>query len=387
VDQLEPSPTTFGALVRAFRLQRGWTQQGLAERWGFTREYVSQIERGKRKLYGEESVVRLAEILDIPLERLQAIGKYVPHTARSASDVADADDALLEALLGPAQATVKLSWLVWYVNSDTTVVDKLAEIARRLKTAVSERRGRLRTAALELLAYANEMLGKVAFDRLEFPLALSRFQEMHDLGRELNDSDVVTLALTHQADVARRRGRYDSAIRQLEAAEASARGSRTHVRGLRWQTLARCHAEYGNKAAFLPCIDAALHAAAHLPEDEAASSNDFTYQEVTLEQAQGLTLLWEPLAALEIYDRPEHRDAFRPLRELGNFTILRAQAHAYAGEIEEGVRLGIEGLGLARLYRSPRHLSRVQRMHDRLSVTPHRDSPHLRDLADALRAR
>ena len=101
--QIEPSPTTFGALVRAFRQQRGWTQQDLAERWGFTREYVSQIERGKRKLYGEESVLRLAEILDIPLERLQVIGKYVPHGARVANHVAEADDALLEALLGPAR--------------------------------------------------------------------------------------------------------------------------------------------------------------------------------------------------------------------------------------------------------------------------------------------
>src|SRR2546421_8671366 len=330
--------------------------------------------------------MRLAEILDIPPERLQAIGKYVPRGARVANHVAEADDALLEALLGPARATVKLSWLVWYANSDTTVVDQLSEIARRLETAVSERRGRLRTTALELLAYANEMLGKVAFDRLDFTAALGRFQEMHDLGRELNDADIVTLALTHQADVARRRGRYESAIRQLEAAEASSGASRTHVRGLRWQTLARCHAEYGNKAAFLRCIDAALDAAVHLP-DEDASNDDFSYQEVTLEQAQGLTLLWEPLAALEIYDRPEHREAFRPLRELGNFTILRAQAYAYAGEIEEGVRLAIEGLTLARLYRSPRHISRLQRMHDRLSVTPHGDSPHLRDLANALPAR
>ena len=106
---------------------------------------------------------------------------------------------------------------------------QLSEIASRLETAVSERRGRLRTAALELLAYANEMLGKVAFDRLEFPAALGRFQEMHDLGRELNDSDIITLALTYEADLARRRGRYESAIRQLEAAEALARASRTHA--------------------------------------------------------------------------------------------------------------------------------------------------------------
>ncbi|MEA2534967.1 MAG: hypothetical protein QOJ93_2778 [Actinomycetota bacterium] len=386
VGQLEPSPGTFGGLVRAFREQRGWTQLDLAERWGFTREYVSQIELGKRKLYGEESVMRLAEILDIPLERLQAIGKYVPHGARTAEHLAQADDALLEALIDPARAMVKLSWLVWYANSDTTVVHQLADIVARLETAVTERRGRLRTAALELLAYAHEMMGKVAFDRLAFPDAVSHFQEMHDLGRELNDPDITSLALTHQGDVARRRGRYESAIHHLHAAESFSKASRTQTRGLRWQTLARCHAEYGDKPAFLRSIEVALETAAHLPRHEEASSNDFTLQEVTLEQAQGLTLLWEPLKALEIYNRPEHQTAFRPLRELGNFTILRAQAYAYAGEVDEGVRLAIDGLALARRYNSPRHISRVQRMHDRLSVTPHAGSPGLKDLADALHA-
>ncbi|HEY0756939.1 MAG TPA: helix-turn-helix domain-containing protein [Ktedonobacteraceae bacterium] len=34
----------FGELVRAYRKQRGWTQQQLAERWEHTQEYVSQVE-------------------------------------------------------------------------------------------------------------------------------------------------------------------------------------------------------------------------------------------------------------------------------------------------------------------------------------------------------
>jgi len=385
VAQLEPSPATFGGLVRAFREQRGWTQQDLADRWGFTREYVSQIELGKRKLYGEGNVMRLAEILDIPLERLQAIGKYVPHGARVTRHPAQADDALIDALLDPARATVKLAWLVWCAKGDTSVVRQLADIAARLETAVTERRGRLRTAALELLAYAHEMMGKVAFDRLDLGRAVSHFQEMHDLGRELNDCDVTALALTHQGDVARRRGRYESAVRHLEAADPFAKASRTPTRGLRWQTLARCHAECGNTSGFQRAIDVALATALYLPEQEEAN-NDFTLHDVTLEQAHGLTLLWEPLKALEIYNRPEHQSAVRPLREFGSFTILRAQAYAYAGEVDEGVRLAIEGLALARRYDSPRHISRVRRMHDRLSVTPHRDNPSLSDLDDALHA-
>ena len=74
------------------------------------------------------------------------------------------------------------------------------------------------------------------------------------------------------------------------------------------------------------------------------------------------------------------------LRDVGNFTILKAQAHAYAGNVDVGVDLAIEGLRFARRYGSARHVSRVQRMYDRLSSTPIGTSAHMRDLADALHA-
>jgi transcriptional regulator with XRE-family HTH domain len=71
---VELDNNAFGKLVKSFREQRGWSQGQLAEKWGHTREYVSQIERGKRKLEKWEQVMRLADILDIPPERLDAIG-------------------------------------------------------------------------------------------------------------------------------------------------------------------------------------------------------------------------------------------------------------------------------------------------------------------------
>src|SRR5579885_383995 len=49
----------FGQLVRSYRQQRGWTQEELGERWGYTRAYVSQIEQGKRKLDSMTQVLRL----------------------------------------------------------------------------------------------------------------------------------------------------------------------------------------------------------------------------------------------------------------------------------------------------------------------------------------
>ena len=69
---------TFGKLIKTYRELRGWKQEELAERWGYSREYLSQVERGKRKLEKQEQVHKLADILDIPQEQLDAIGKGLP---------------------------------------------------------------------------------------------------------------------------------------------------------------------------------------------------------------------------------------------------------------------------------------------------------------------
>lgn len=73
------------------------------------------------------------------------------------------------------------------------------------------------------------------------------------------------------------------------------------------------------------------------------------------------------------------------MRDLGVIMILKAQAYAYAGEIDEGVKFALKGLQLARGYRSQRHISRVQRMYDRLSVTKYKSQPSLNILKDALK--
>ena len=57
--QLEENQPSFGKLVQAYRKQRGWTQDELAQKWGYTREYVSQIERNKRKLDRTDQVVNI----------------------------------------------------------------------------------------------------------------------------------------------------------------------------------------------------------------------------------------------------------------------------------------------------------------------------------------
>ncbi len=380
----ETGTSDFGKLVRNYRLQRQWTQQQLADRWGHSREYVSQIERGKRKLDHVEQVNRLADILEIPSERLDAIGKGIPRRKGETQRSSNADDALLEALLHPAQSTVKLSWLVWHGDGDTAIIDDLSDLITKLENALNSYRGAFRRTSQQLLAYAYEMMGKIAFDRLNYMEASGYFNEMLQLGSELQDSNILALAIIHQADILRKRGRYEFAIRCLEAAQPYTNTSENYINGTRWKILARTYSEYGLEKDFLKAIDHAQNIALQTQQTLNTKSHEFHLVAVLQERAQGYSMLWQPQKALEIYQQTDQLKPFRPLRDLGSYTIIKAQAHAYNGDIEEGIRLALKGLALAREYHSVRHEARVQKMHDRLRASPLGQHQLLRDLEGAL---
>ena len=120
----------FGNLVRAYRKQRGWTQEELAERWWYTRAYVSQIEAGRRRLDSTSQVVRLADILDIPQEKLEAIGRGIPVRKIQAQTPAQADNKILQMLLAPGRDMARLSYLAWVADQQPVIESNLREIGR-----------------------------------------------------------------------------------------------------------------------------------------------------------------------------------------------------------------------------------------------------------------
>ncbi len=55
-----------GQLVRAARIERGWSMQGLAERLGVSRDLVHRIEKGDPRC-GIGSVFEAATVVGVPL--------------------------------------------------------------------------------------------------------------------------------------------------------------------------------------------------------------------------------------------------------------------------------------------------------------------------------
>ena len=252
------------------------------------------------------------------------------------------------------------------------------------QAALTAPRDKRRLSVLRLLGHAHHAAGESAFDRLELQAASDQFHQAHEIGIELGDSDLIARAQVELGDVARRRCQYARALRLLDAAERQAATASvlTQIRGQ--QAQARAYAELGDRAQFERALGRADELAGMIPREHQRDPNH-SAQGLRLERGQGLTLLGRPAAALAIYDTVSP-STFESDRERGSFLIIHAQALAHGGHMDEGVRVAVDGLEFARGYGSARHVSRVQRMYDRLVRTWSRSEPSLVDLHDALAA-
>lgn len=281
----------FGEFVRAYRKQRVYTQEELAEHWGHSRVYVSLIETGKKKLDSVAQVVRLADILDIPQEKLEAIGRGIPTRQGKTPSSEQTENAIFQMLLSPGRDMVRLSYMVWLADQHPVIEDNLRELVFTLDQALTSYRGEFRKPAQLLLSYARQMQGKIAFDRLDFAAASGYFSEMIDLGHELNDPDSITLGMVHQGSIFRKRGRYEQALRCFEATKSYADVASPNVQGMRYNLMARGYYDFGNEQGFLRSIHAALDIAVDMKDSIASIANDFSLDDVLQEQASGFTEL------------------------------------------------------------------------------------------------
>ena len=67
---LPTQPMSFGALLRHLRVQRGWTQEYVANKAGITVNAVSKLEREITQLPNADTVERLAQVFGMPPEEL-----------------------------------------------------------------------------------------------------------------------------------------------------------------------------------------------------------------------------------------------------------------------------------------------------------------------------
>lgn len=244
--------------------------------------------------------------------------------------------------------------------------------------------GELVKAYQQLLAYAHQMLGKIAFDRLDFAAASGHFSEMISLGQELNDADIITTGMTQQGSIFRKRGRFEQAFRCFEASKPYADVASLNVQGVRYLMMARGYYDFGDEQGFLRAISPALDIASHTRDSITSLANDFSLDDVLQEQASGYTELWKPEKALEIYKETDRLHPFRPLRDQGAYTINKAQAYLHLEALDEGIKFSLKGIRLASEYQSKRHVFWLDKTYKQLRERPIGKDKKLRTLRDAL---
>ncbi len=374
----------FGKLVKAYRIQRGWTQEELADRWGYSRGYLAQIERGSRKLDSVLQVVRLADILNIPSEKLEAIGRGIPERKVEANTLRQADDSILQMLLAPGRDMVRLAYMVWVADQHPLLEENLKELTITLDQSLNSYRGEFLKPAQQLLAYTHQMRGRIAFDRLDFAAASGHFSEMIDLGQELNDADIITMGMVYQASLLRKRGRFETSLRCFERAEPYATVSSDATRGVYYLNQSTLAADSGKEDAFVRAIEAAFKVADSMKPNVDSLANEFTADDVQWAHASGFSALWKPEQAIPIFKEIDKTLSFMPLRALGGYTISKGKAYLRLGDLDEGIKLHLEGIKMASEYRSKRHIGWVGDMYNRLMVLPVGQDKRLSVLHDAL---
>lgn len=373
---------TFGNLIRAYRKQRQWTQAQLADRWGYTSEYVSQVETGKRKLDSMRQVASLANILDIPQEKLEAIGRGIPERKKPAKP-GETDNKVLQMLLTPGRDMVRMSWIVWQGDQHPAIENNLQNVIIGLEAALLSYHGEFVKPAQQLLAYAHQMKGKMALERLDYAAGAGHFSEMIDLGERLNDSEIIAVGLIQQADLLRKRGRYEMALKCFEKASAYIDVSALSIQGMKQVLMSRAYYIIGLSDEFNRSIDNAFSVISNIREETIDNiANRVTLLDILEEQAAGHTTLWKPEKAIAIYEKIDR--SFRPLRNQGSYLIDKAQAYFTLGEYRLAEDLAEQGIKLAETYRSKRHIARLEATYTRLLNTPLGKGKRLRGLRNLL---
>ena len=59
----------FGKRIRQLRLEKGWSQEKLAEITGFHRTYIGMVERGERNI-GLKNINQFSKVFDLSISEL-----------------------------------------------------------------------------------------------------------------------------------------------------------------------------------------------------------------------------------------------------------------------------------------------------------------------------
>jgi transcriptional regulator with XRE-family HTH domain len=335
-----------GQTIRAFRMQLGWTQAQLAERWPggpVNPQYVQRIETGKKRIADQRTLRRLAGLLDIPFWRfgLSAYDPFSPH------NLPGSGERMYTETLEAVECLVRQ---VWELRA-AALLPNAEACLRRLNALFGhfERElpppSRLESSFLRLYAQAQRLNAVSCVERRDYTAALRLYGEMYATAKRLGEPATLAIALMSIGAELERGGRKPQAVDSLERARDASFGAGKQVAAFVHAYLARAYASSGEATRF----ERAAETAERLVESLGGAygdGTDFVYarpSSVLAERSWGYFTLGQPEKALEIRQpitRQIERD--RDLRLRAWIPLDWARASLRLGEIDASMAAGHE---------------------------------------------
>jgi tetratricopeptide (TPR) repeat protein len=308
------APTALGERIRQLRIARGLTQTKLGlDR--FSKEYVSQIERGRVRP-NEAALEWLAERLEVPRRFLET-GVSSPEYERTASVISQAEAAIAAREFDLALA--RLDGL----GEASAVLEPELELRAVLAGATARSElGRIEEA-LAVLMQARDVVDGESFTDVD------RANVLFHIGQcryRLSSVPTAVALFTEALDLMRRSEAIDDRLR---------------CRILRWRS--RCYRRQGDWEAARTDVEAALELSERLGDGEALAHGYFQASIIAERRGQWVLARSYAERAKALYEEQEDRlNVGRLLNNLGGLTFLLGDAERAADYLKEAFAVALE---------------------------------------------
>jgi tetratricopeptide (TPR) repeat protein len=346
-----------GKILRKHREQ-------VAELLGVDPHTVGSWERGERPLRNIDELLRIAETLEIdPGE----FGISIPITWKTPEQIDSSIDQIWTLM---KQTRNDEAWI-----AATTLIRDLDQAARE------------DTKLLPFLARAwhvSAHIASITSRTTKIEKAIQRYREVEHIARIIEDDTLITIALTYQGDMFRRKGDIDKAITYLEAARDTTPQADNSARGNAIQLLGRSYFHKGDLNGFEWAMEEAMNIAYTITPGTNSTHGFYTPGTVYEEYGRSYAYLGQMEKALTNIAQAENNLPDVAVWRLMTATS-RAQALVRGGEITEGTRLAIETANQCLATGNLRFIERlyaIQRYLDSLSRDIGKKSLALREVLD-----
>lgn len=203
----------YGQTIKEYRIKKGWSISKLASEWpskqgGVTPGYISDIERGIKKINDIPLLRELARLLDIPLYKF-GLTEFNPFLDETEDMSSFFDSEILEEML-------KDTWIIRLTMPVNTIEEKMMKLSgifdkiTRNYPSLKENKEYLR-----LFAQLKRLQAVLLIEKKNYASAMSMLKEMKTIAEKIQDTTTLTIALMSTGNELIRNKENELAFRYL----------------------------------------------------------------------------------------------------------------------------------------------------------------------------